>query len=137
MRADPVHSRPGTGRAGFTVSEVLMATFILVLGMAGVMGLISRLSRVTYASAHTTGAVTLGQDKMEELLGGNYAALAGGSDQVCLFSRAWTVSAATNRVKALTVTVGWADPAGRTSVITLQSCALDRSMSAEGLTFGY
>ncbi|MCE5252047.1 prepilin-type N-terminal cleavage/methylation domain-containing protein [bacterium] len=58
---------------GFTLIEVIMASLILVIGVAIISSVISRVVRNNFYSQRHTQAVILAQNKIEELLNDGYA----------------------------------------------------------------
>jgi type IV pilus modification protein PilV len=109
--------REKRGQSGFTILEVLVAISILVVGLLGVASMQVSAIRGNYFSSNTTLALTLAEDKMEELMIAQYDTVAttdeGMIDETGQtgndFHRTWTVtddSPITN-TKTVTVTVGW------------------------------
>jgi len=106
-------------QSGFTLLEVLIAISILTVGLLGVAQMQIMGIRGNYFSGNTTAALTLAEEKMEDLLGTSYinvisdndannpineAGQAGG-----IYSRMWTVTLDTPIIgtKTVTVSVGW------------------------------
>lgn len=94
---------------GFTLLEFLVAVIILSIGLLGMGTLTGSMISFNRIAFNSTKAVTLAQDKMEELKGTSYASLAGGNDSESIFTRTWTAAADTpdNDMTTLTVTVTW------------------------------
>jgi len=113
---------------GFTLLEVLIAISILTVGLLGVAQMQIMGIRGNYFSGNTTAALTLAEEKMEDLLGKSYtdAELAGsgapGTDHNDLdnpidetgqtggiYNRMWTVIDNTpiTDTKTVTVSVSW------------------------------
>ncbi|MBW2674403.1 MAG: prepilin-type N-terminal cleavage/methylation domain-containing protein [Deltaproteobacteria bacterium] len=79
--------------SGFTLVEVMIAIFILVVGLLGVAGVATTVINGNTFSKEITTATTLAQDKMEELKGTAYASITTGSDtQESIYTRTWTVT---------------------------------------------
>jgi len=115
-------------QSGFTLLEVLIAISILTVGLLGVAQMQIMSIRGNYFSGNTTAALTLAEEKMEDLLGKSYtdaeltgsgapgtnhndannpideAGQAGG-----IYTRMWTVIDNTpiTDTKTVTVSVGW------------------------------
>ena len=102
-------------QSGFTLLEVLIAISILTVGLLGVAQMQIMGIRGNYFSGNTTAALTLAEEKMEDLLGTSYinvisdndannpineAGQAGG-----IYSRMWTVTLDTPIIGTKTVTV--------------------------------
>jgi len=111
-------------QSGFTLLEVLIAISILTVGLLGVAQMQIMGIRGNYFSGNTTAALTLAEEKMEDLLGKSYtdAELAGsvapGTDHNDannpidetgqaggIYSRMWTVTLDTPIIGTKTVTV--------------------------------
>ncbi len=102
-------SNTDSGQRGFTLIEVMVTIFILVVGL---LGLYSTVVGVIQGNAHSkniTTATTLAQDKIEALRNQSYAGLSSGSDSNSIFTRTWTVSGDSPAAGLTTVevTVGW------------------------------
>jgi type IV pilus assembly protein PilV len=115
-------------QSGFTLLEVLIAISILTVGLLGVAQMQIMGIKANYFSGNTTAALTLAEEKMEDLLGKSYtdAELAGsgapGTDHNDannpidetgqaggIYSRMWTVIDNTPiaDTKTVTVSVSW------------------------------
>ncbi|MEA1970236.1 MAG: prepilin-type N-terminal cleavage/methylation domain-containing protein [Thermodesulfobacteriota bacterium] len=76
---------------GFTLIEVMIAIFILVVGLLGVAGVAVTVINGNAFSKEITTATTLAQDKMEELKNTRYSNITSGSDtQDSFYTRTWT-----------------------------------------------
>jgi len=76
---------------GFTLIEVMIAMFVLVVGLLGVAGVATTVINGNAFSREITTATTLAQDKMEELKDTTYSNIASGSDtQESIYTRTWT-----------------------------------------------
>ncbi|MBN2418693.1 MAG: prepilin-type N-terminal cleavage/methylation domain-containing protein [Deltaproteobacteria bacterium] len=61
-----------SGQKGYTIIEVMIALVILAVGLLAVGSLMVNAIRSNYLSDSITGAVTLAEDKMEDLLSMEY-----------------------------------------------------------------
>jgi prepilin-type N-terminal cleavage/methylation domain-containing protein len=81
------------GSIGFTLIEVMIAMFVLAIGLLGAAGVATTIISGNTLGREITTATTLAQDKMEELKGTDYASIANGSDtQESIYTRTWTVT---------------------------------------------
>jgi len=108
---------------GFTLLEVLIAISILTVGLLGVAQMQIMGITGNYFSGNTTGALSLAEEKMEDLLGKSYtdAELTNGNhpdannpiDEIGqaggIYTRIWVVADNTPIVdtKTVTVNVSW------------------------------
>ena len=118
-------------QSGFTLLEVLIAISILTVGLLGVAQMQIMGIKGNYFSGNTTAALSLAEEKMEDLLGKSYtdAELASGNNPDAnnpidetgqaggIYSRMWTVTDNTPIIdtKEVTVSVSW-DPAHQVSL---------------------
>jgi len=95
---------------GFTLIEIMIAIFLLVVAMLGVISVTVMVIKGNAFSKTMTTATTLAADKMEELKNTAYASVVSGNDtQETLYTRTWAVtdnSPATG-MKTVVVTVAW------------------------------
>ena len=109
---------------GFGIIEVLIAMFLLAVGLLGLASLQSRGIRGNDLGNRTSQAIALAQDKVEELINANATGqtLTAGSDNNIdetggangIFTRIWQVQNNTpvNNAQTVAVTVNWNDVAG-------------------------
>ncbi len=85
-------SRPRRSR-GFTLIEIMIAIFLLVVAMLGVISVTVMVIKGNSFSKTMTTATTLAADKMEELKNTAYASVVSGNDtQETLYTRTWVVT---------------------------------------------
>lgn len=104
-------------QSGFTLVELLVALTVLMIGVAGILGMHLTSMRAAAYSRHATEAAVLGEDRMEELRTLPTAALTAGTDTVNpqgladvdgYYTRAWSVTwGGGGTLATLTVTVSW------------------------------
>ena len=110
-------------QSGFTLLEVLIAISILTVGLLGVAQMQIMGIQGNYFSGNTTAALTLAEEKMEDLLGKSYtdAELTNGNhpdtnnpiDETGqaggIYTRTWVVANNTpiTDTKTVTVSVSW------------------------------
>ena len=102
---------------GFTLIEVLVALFIMTIGLAGLLSMAISANRATGYARHAGEASVVAEDKLEQLRVVPPAILSNGSDVVDAhatvtaggaYARTWTVSWAGTLATVL-VTVTWTD----------------------------
>ena len=113
-----------SSQRGFTLIEVLIAVFLLVVALIGAASVTTSVIKSNFLSRTLTTATTLAKDKMEELKATAYTALPAGtvtdysrgdgtvqaSSTGSYYTRSW--SAPGTNTKTITVTVTW--PTNRT-----------------------
>lgn len=128
---------------GFTLVEVIMASFILVLGIGIIGGITSGIVRKNFYSQRHTQAVILAQNKIEELLNDGYESptlnkgetnnplnpVNATGDSSGVFYQSWTVQDASPiiRSKQITSKVQWRDKEGNLESVTLTAVCIDQS----------
>jgi Tfp pilus assembly protein PilV len=114
-------------RSGFTLSEVIAATFIAMIGLSGAMSVGIWQLRATQFNQRSSEATAAGQQKLEELNQEPYANISSGSDTIGEFGLNWTVSAS-NRFKIVDLRIDW-DSSKGTQYITLRDLFPDDKTS--------
>ena len=81
-------------RNGFTLVEILVAVFVLVVGILGVISVSTTVINGNAFGKRITTATTLAQDKIEELKGTDYTSITSGGPetQQPIYTRTWTVT---------------------------------------------
>lgn len=106
-----------TQQGGFTLLEVLIALAVLVIGMAGILGLALSGSKAAGYARDANAASVVAQDKLEALRVMTPSLLAGGTDTVDehavvqtggQFTRTWTVTWS-GTLATLIVAVTWTE----------------------------
>jgi type IV pilus assembly protein PilV len=125
-------NRRGTGatQQGFTLIEVLVAVFILTIGLLGTAGLTTGIIRGNHYSKNITSATAAAQSQLESVKSSGYVnAVAANfpTDTVSMggmtFNRATTItsdSPAAN-MKTISVVVTWTESNNTTRSVTLQT----------------
>ena len=99
-----------TGNRGFTLIEVIIAGFILVIAIFGVISTTVIVIKTDSLSKTMTTATTLAKDKMEQLKNTGYDSLEGTDTADSIYTRTWTVTADGSPaagMKTIVVTVQW------------------------------
>jgi type IV pilus assembly protein PilV len=111
-----------TGNRGFTLIEILVAVFLLVAALLGVISTTVIVIQSNSLSKAMTTATTLARDRMEQLKNTGYAALTEGTDYAkmdstvqttstadSIYTRVWsvTVDSPAAGMTTITVTVRW------------------------------
>lgn len=95
-------------KRGFTLLEVLIAIFILALGLLAVATMQISAVRGNRLGNEVTRATYLAQDKLEELKNStDIASEPDGSDQQGIFNRIWVITPNTTYSRIVTVRVDW------------------------------
>ena len=105
---------------GFTLIEIIIAIFILVVALLGLAGVASTVINGNSFSKEITTATTLAQEKIEELRNTNYQSLASGNDTQAIYTRTWTITLTATYIKTIEVVVQW-NHYGNSHNVTLRS----------------
>jgi type IV pilus assembly protein PilV len=100
------------GQKGFTLLEFLIAVMVLSVGLLGMASLTGAMINFNRTAYNSTKAVTLAEEKMEELRNLNYQSLTSLSssyDSDSIFTRTWTLTAddPDDNMTTIEVTVTW------------------------------
>ena len=80
-------------QSGFTLIEIVIAMFVLAVGLLGAAGVATTVINGNALGNKITTATILAQDKMEELKGTAYSSIASDSDtQESIYTRTWTAT---------------------------------------------
>lgn len=108
-------ARATRAQAGFTMIEVMVALLLTAVGVMGILGVYLAQTRASSYSRHTSEAVILAQDKLEQLRTLSSAPAAGSEASINergvatgLFTRRWSVTSATDYVD-IVVTITWSE----------------------------
>ena len=128
---------------GFTLIEIVVATFILVLGVSMIGTVISGVVKKNFLSLRHTQAVILSQNKIEELLNEGYDGpnMGEGSyenplnptnetgESSGVFYQYWDIDDVNpiEKAKLITSTVEWEDADGETRTVVLAAVCIDES----------
>jgi prepilin-type N-terminal cleavage/methylation domain-containing protein len=110
-----VRARTARSEHGFTMIEVMVSLLLTAVAVMGILGVYLVEVRSSSYTRHTSEAVILAQDKLEQLRT-QLAATASGSDQninergvaTGLFTRRWTVTLASGYADVV-VTLTWSE----------------------------
>jgi type IV pilus assembly protein PilV len=95
---------------GFTLIEILIATFVLSVVLLAISTMVFSVMRATSQSKEMATATTLLQDKLENLKNAPVGSLAAGNDSTNLgniaYLRQWNIATAGN-IRTVNVTVNW------------------------------
>ena len=106
---------------GFTLIEVLVALVVLSITLLGIASLMATTNRYNASGGHLTQAVTLAQDKLEELRISPWANIITGNDTIpgstetngIQYTRNWSVSPNVappdDTLRTVNITVNWND----------------------------
>lgn len=113
-------------RNGFTLVEILVAVFILVVGILGVISVATTVINGNAFGKRITTATALAQEKMEELKNMAYASVVNGSDtQESIYTRTWTVTtdspAAGMKTIEVAVTFPWESTTRNVTLKTIRA----------------
>lgn len=80
------------GNRGFTLIEVLIAGFLLVTALLGIISTTVIIIKSNSLSKTMTTATTLAKDKMEQLKNTGYNSVEGNDTADSIYTRTWTVT---------------------------------------------
>ena len=98
------------GNRGFTLLEVLVVIFLLVIAFLGAISTTGIIINSNSQSKTMTTATTLAKDKMEQLKYTGYNSTAGTDTIDSIYTRTWTITADGSPaagMKTIVVTVRW------------------------------
>ena len=99
---------------GFTLIEILIAIIILSISLLALAGLMATTTQNTSFGGHITEAITLAQDRLEELRVTQWANIVTGTDTRTMgisgivYTRTWNVVPSGN-LRTITITISWTD----------------------------
>lgn len=103
--------RDGSDCGGFTIMEILVAIFIIVIALTGVIAVTCTVINGNAFSKELTTATALAQDTIEDLKNQPYAALADGDPETVntSYTRSWKVRTDLpgTGMKTVEVNVAW------------------------------
>ena len=127
--------RKKRGTSGFTLVEVVVASAIVGISMAGVWGLIAWIMYTTSLTGRQSEALYIAEEKMEEIFAAAGSSSSGHSTSND-YSCTWTITAIDSRQTDVEVAVTWYDPRGRTNRVELNSSLITAVTSFTGVAFG-
>ena len=130
-------------QGGFTLIEIIVASTILLIGIAMFASVVSRILHQNFLSHRHTQAVILAQNRIEFLLNDGYTSpnLNEGSyenplnpvnetgDSNGVFTQIWDIDDVNpiEKAKLITSTVQWEDSKGELQEVTLTAVCIDES----------
>ena len=112
------------GNRGFTLIEILIAVFLLVTALLGVMSTTVIVIKSNSLSKEVTTATTLAKDKMEQLKNTGYDSLAGTDTADSIYTRTWTVTpdgSPAAGMKTIEVKVEWQSASHNVTLKTIMA----------------
>jgi len=108
-----VHNKKNNG---FTMLEVVVAVFIGMIIVSGIILSMTTSTRVNSFARNLRNATIAGEEKIEELKNDDWYDMSAGSDTYKGFTRTWSVQDDTtsSSLKMVTITVTWPDVWGNT-----------------------
>ncbi len=106
------------GSSGFTLTEVMIALFIVVLGLTSAALFFGSMSRAALFTENTVTATGLAQAKLEELVEQTYSGMLSGQDSILAFHRNWEITPETSWT-VVDAHVTWRDISGETQTVAL------------------
>jgi prepilin-type N-terminal cleavage/methylation domain-containing protein len=104
--------------SGFTLVEVMIALFLVVLGLTSAAMFFGSMSRAALFTEHTVTATGLAQAKLEELVELPYSSMLSGEDSVLAFHRNWDITPDASWT-VIEAHVSWLEISGHTQTVAL------------------
>lgn len=108
--------------AGFTLVEVVIALLLFGIACAASLQLTAWAVRANAFSLHTTEAMNVAQDKMEELLLLGASGISAGNDAEAGYQRSWAPGYQ-GMTGAVSVVVSWKDTRGKSHSVRVSNIA--------------
>lgn len=111
-----------TTQKGFTMIEILVAIFVIVVALMGILTVASMVIGGNTYSRDFTTAITLTQETLEELKNDGYDNVTGGTESSSIFMTTWSVTDDTPEadMKTVTATTTWSRK-GQSHTVTLRT----------------
>ena len=132
-----------SNQRGFTLIEIIVASFILVIGVSMLGSVITGVVKKNFLSLRHTQAVILAQNKIEELLNEGYNSpnmndgyyenplnpTNGTADSSGVFYQYWEIEDVNpiEKAKLITSTIEWEDADGVMKIVILAAVCIDES----------
>ena len=113
-----------TGRAGFTIVELIVAMLMLTIGLLGLAGVGAVVLKQMKGGTYQTIAASIAQSRFEQLEGDPCASIISGAATVRGMSETWTVANLWLRAKTVYDTVAFPSSSGtrKVGIHTVVSC---------------
>lgn len=115
---------PRSGRAGFTLVELIVAMLMLTIGLLGLAGVGGVVLKQMSSGTYQTIAASIAQSRFEQMEGDSCALITSGSATVRGMAENWTVASLGLRAKTVydTVTVVSSSGTKKVGIHTVVSC---------------
>lgn len=132
-----LNSSAQSDRQGFSLVEVVVAGFLMVVGFLALSRLIIGMMSAADLSRHTMEATSLAQGKIENIITSGYDAASSGSETVDgYYTLNWTSSVSSvSSVKDVAVTTEWTDRHGEKHDVDLNTMLAKRRTRTGNLSF--
>lgn len=123
--------------AGFSLMEVVVAGFLLVLGFLAISRLVIGMMGGADLSRHTMEATGIAQGKIEDLLASGFDAASNGTETVDgYYTLAWTSTVSSvSSIKDISVTTEWTDHRGKQHSVELKTMLSEDRMGIGSMSF--
>lgn len=131
------HDDINCGRHGFTLLEVMVASFLMVMGFLALSGLVIGMMRGANLSRHTVRATGIAQSKIEEIRSGGYETADSGSETVeSYYSLTWTSAVSSvSTIKNVSVAASWTDHTGKEHDVELKTMLTEERSGIGNMSF--
>jgi len=124
----PSHALRHRQTSGFTLLEILMATAVFSIGIAGSVGLMGWINRAGAFNSRIIQATAAGQAVLEEIRNGGYADARSGTDTNGMFDMSWTVATGSSLMKTVSLSVSWENQDGISKSVDVSTILTDETV---------